>query len=107
MKKINLIGLSLFTAVLSAGATPGAGSASPATRVSCEDAKNRVQKLEDSLKKMQSIRDANVNFMARLDKSDTSKKIKVSSNIMIASIQIETISNNIAVLKKILNRCGG
>jgi hypothetical protein len=39
-------------------------------------------------------------YLDKLDKDDTSKRVKVNSNIVIANLRIETANNTIASVKK-------
>lgn len=47
---------------------------------------------------MRKIIDRNRSVMQRLPRSETSKKIKLNSNILIATVNIETYENNLTLL---------
>lgn len=72
----------------------------------CGDFAAKLNQQQNLRVRTADILEKNKAYLAKLGPDDTSKRIKVNSNILIASVQIETIDNNIQTLKKAIQEKG-
>ena len=57
-----------------------------------------MREQQDYIVRITDVIQKNRTYLARIDKDDTSKQVKVTSNIFIATLRLETAKNNIATL---------
>lgn len=72
----------------------------------CTPVRASSAKLQTDLQSHESLLQRNRDYLARLDPSESSKAIKVKSNIVILAVRIETIKNNLAAAQSDLQAKG-
>lgn len=63
----------------------------------CGDLQNQGKAYAKDLDSSNVLLEKNKKYLATLSPDDTSKKVKISSNILILNTRIETLSNNMAL----------
>jgi hypothetical protein len=72
----------------------------------CAPVRTASVKLQTDLQSHESLLQRNRDYLARLDPSESSKAIKVKSNIVILAVRIETIKNNLVAAQSDLQAKG-
>lgn len=78
----------------------GAPLEAAAACAACQPIRAQFEENEAYKRNVKAIIEKNQAYLRTLQTEETSKKIKVNSNILIASIRVETADHNLAALRK-------
>jgi hypothetical protein len=69
----------------------------------CQKIYNELQNNLNELNRSKTLLEQNEKALAQISPSDTSKRVKISSNLFILKTKLETLENNRVLIQKSLN----